>query len=83
MATSTYTVTGMTCGHCVNSVKTEIGKIDGVTSVDVDLASGAVRVDSTDLDISDVLDRVLELAGERRLLTGVTGHAGSSAEHRR
>ncbi|MEV6134921.1 copper ion binding protein [Nocardia sp. NPDC051990] len=47
MATSTYTVTGMTCGHCVNSVKTEIGKIDGVTSVDVDLASGAVRVDST------------------------------------
>lgn len=47
MATSTYTVTGMTCRHCVNSVKTEIGKIDGVTSVDVDLASGAVRVDST------------------------------------
>ncbi|MGW4769047.1 heavy-metal-associated domain-containing protein [Nocardia sp. NPDC004278] len=46
MATSTYTVTGMTCGHCVNSVKTEIGKIDGVTSVDVDLATGAVRVDS-------------------------------------
>ncbi|MET8870843.1 copper ion binding protein [Nocardia sp. NBC_00565] len=46
MATSTYTVTGMTCGHCVSSVKTEIGKIDGVTSVDVDLATGAVRVDS-------------------------------------
>lgn len=46
-------------------------------------AGDAVRVDSTDLDISDVLDRVLELAGERRLLTGVTGHAGSSAEHRR
>ncbi|MFG1791955.1 heavy-metal-associated domain-containing protein [Nocardia sp. NPDC049149] len=47
MPSSTYTVTGMTCGHCVSSVKTEIGKIDGVTSVDVDLASGAVRVDST------------------------------------
>jgi len=46
MATSTYTVTGMTCGHCISSVKTEIGKIDGVTSVDVDLATGAVRVDS-------------------------------------
>ena len=46
MATSTYTVTGMTCGHCVSSVKTEIGKIDGVISVDVDLATGAVRVDS-------------------------------------
>ncbi|WP_327110172.1 cation transporter [Nocardia sp. NBC_01730] len=47
MPTTTYTVTGMTCGHCVSSVKTEIGKIDGVTGVDVDLASGAVRVDST------------------------------------
>ncbi|MFF0545391.1 heavy-metal-associated domain-containing protein [Nocardia thailandica] len=47
MATTTYTVTGMTCGHCVGSVKQEIGKIDGVTSVDVDLASGRVTVDST------------------------------------
>ncbi|WP_194815864.1 heavy-metal-associated domain-containing protein [Nocardia sp. XZ_19_385] len=47
MATTTYTVKGMTCGHCVSSVKSEIGKIDGVTSVDVDLASGAVRVDSS------------------------------------
>ncbi|MEV0434158.1 cation transporter [Nocardia sp. NPDC050413] len=46
MATTTYTVTGMTCGHCVSSVKQEIGKIDGVTGVDVDLASGLVRVDS-------------------------------------
>ncbi|MFI6040251.1 heavy-metal-associated domain-containing protein [Nocardia sp. NPDC051321] len=46
MPSSTYTVTGMTCGHCVSSVKTEIGKIDGVTSVDVDLTSGAVTVDS-------------------------------------
>jgi copper chaperone len=60
MATSTYTVTGMTCGHCVSSVKTEIGKIDGVTSVAVDLASGAVRVDSAtpvaDADIVAAVD---------------------------
>lgn len=48
MATATYTVKGMSCGHCVSSVKTEIGRIDGVTSVDVDLATGAVRVDSTE-----------------------------------
>ncbi|ONM48306.1 heavy-metal-associated domain-containing protein [Nocardia donostiensis] len=60
MSTSTYTVTGMTCGHCVNSVKTEIGKIDGVTSVDVDLASGRVRIDSTapvaDTDVAAAVD---------------------------
>jgi len=42
--TSTYTVNGMTCGHCVASVTDEVGKIDGVT--DVDLASGQVTVES-------------------------------------
>ncbi|MFF2084770.1 heavy-metal-associated domain-containing protein [Nocardia sp. NPDC058176] len=60
MATTTYTVTGMTCGHCVSSVKQEIGKIDGVNSVDVDLASGLVRVDSAtelaDTDIAAAVD---------------------------
>ncbi|MFE5333035.1 heavy-metal-associated domain-containing protein [Embleya sp. NPDC056575] len=44
--TSTYTVTGMTCGHCVSSVKAEVGRIDGVTEVAVDLASGKVTVTS-------------------------------------
>jgi copper chaperone len=46
MATQTYTVTGMTCSHCVNSVSAEVGKIPGVTDVQVDLASGAVTVSS-------------------------------------
>lgn len=40
----TYTVTGMTCSHCVNSVSSEIKQIPGVTDVRVDLASGAVTV---------------------------------------
>ncbi|HVM04881.1 MAG TPA: copper ion binding protein [Acidimicrobiales bacterium] len=44
--TSTYTVTGMTCGHCVRSVTEEVGRIEGVTRVDVDLASGRVTVES-------------------------------------
>lgn len=44
--TSTYTVNGMTCGHCVRSVTEEVGKIEGVTKVDVDLASGRVTVQS-------------------------------------
>ena len=41
-----YTVSGMTCGHCVGSVKEEIGNIAGVTAVDVELASGRVVVTS-------------------------------------
>ncbi|MFD6162471.1 heavy-metal-associated domain-containing protein [Nocardia sp. NPDC060256] len=60
MPSSTYTVTGMTCGHCVSSVQTEIGKIDGVTGVEVDLASGAVTVASAapiaDADIVAAVD---------------------------
>ena len=43
---TTYTVTGMTCQHCVNSVSTEIGKLPGVAGVTVDLATGAVTVSS-------------------------------------
>jgi copper chaperone CopZ len=42
----TYTVTGMTCSHCVNSVGSEIKQIPGVTDVQVDLTSGAVTVTS-------------------------------------
>ncbi|MFI6513261.1 heavy-metal-associated domain-containing protein [Streptosporangium sp. NPDC050855] len=48
MTTSTYTVKGMTCGHCVSSVKEEIGGLPGVTGVDVDLAGGLVTVRSED-----------------------------------
>ena len=47
MATSAYTVTGMTCQHCVNSVQEEVGKVAGVSAVEVDLASGRVTVSST------------------------------------
>ena len=44
--TSTYTVTGMTCGHCVSAVTEELSAIDGVADVQVDLGSGAVTVTS-------------------------------------
>jgi copper chaperone len=47
MSTGTYTVTGMTCGHCATSITEEIGAIDGVTDVVVDLPTGAVTVTST------------------------------------
>jgi Copper chaperone len=46
MTTSTYTVSGMTCAHCVNSVTEEVAKIPGVTAVNVDLASGGLQVSS-------------------------------------
>jgi copper chaperone len=42
----TYTVSGMTCEHCVRSVTEEIGELTGVTDVAVDLPTGAVSVTS-------------------------------------
>ncbi|MCD2111178.1 heavy-metal-associated domain-containing protein [Rhodococcus rhodochrous] len=46
--TSTYTVTGMTCQHCVASVTEEVQEIPGVENVEVDLATGAVTVTSAE-----------------------------------
>ena len=42
--TTTYTVVGMTCGHCVSSVSEEVAALAGVESVDVDLATGTLTV---------------------------------------
>ena len=59
--TSTYTVKGMTCGHCVAAVTEELSKLDGVSHVDVDLASGRVTVESDGpLDDGDVAAAVDE-----------------------
>lgn len=63
MSTATYTVTGMTCDHCVNAVKQEVSKIEGVKGVDVDLASGKVTVES-DGDLSaDAFGAAIDEAG--------------------
>ncbi len=44
IGSTTFTVTGMTCDHCRRAVTQEISAVDGVESVDVDLASGTVTV---------------------------------------
>jgi copper ion binding protein len=46
MNESTYTVTGMTCGHCVASVTEEVQEIPGVSDVQVVLETGALTVTS-------------------------------------
>ncbi|MGP3965299.1 heavy-metal-associated domain-containing protein [Nonomuraea sp. 3N208] len=65
MSSATYTVKGMTCGHCVGSVKSEVGKIAGVTDVDVDLATGKVTVTGNEpIDEALVRDAVEEAGYE-------------------
>lgn len=60
MSTTTqkYDVTGLTCGHCVSSVKEEVGEIAGVESVEVELNVGGASVvtvsSSTPLNNDDV-----------------------------
>ena len=39
-----YSIAGMTCDHCVLSVREEVAEVPGVTAVDVDLASGRMTV---------------------------------------
>jgi copper chaperone len=61
--TTTITVDGMTCGHCVNAVQSEVGKLDGVTDVSVDLASGQVTIVADPAPDADVLREAVEEAG--------------------
>ncbi len=50
--TKTYTIKGMNCPHCQNSVHKAIEAIDGVTSVSVDLSSGTATVEGSQSDES-------------------------------
>jgi len=63
MFTATHEITGMTCGHCVSSVTAAATAIDGVTSVDVDLAWGEVTVTSDAPIDRDRLDQAITAAG--------------------
>ena len=63
MATTTYKVSGMTCGHCVQSVTAEIEKLEGVQDVDVDLETGAVTVTSGDALNADSVRAAVDEAG--------------------
>jgi len=61
MSTSTYTVVGMTCSHCVGAVTEEVTAVPGVQDVDVDLDTGGLTVTSdTDVDDSAVRAAVEE-----------------------
>lgn len=63
MTTSSYSVVGMTCGHCAGSVREEIGRLDGVSQVDVDLATGNVDVTSAAPLSGDDVKAAVEEAG--------------------
>lgn len=61
MTTTKYTVTGMTCGHCVNAVTEEVAALAGVSGVNVQLDDGAMVVESAErLPLSAIAEAVSE-----------------------
>ena len=60
----TFTVSGMTCGHCVLSVREEVSGVAGVEAVDVDLATGRLSVSGAGFSDEAVRNAVAE-AGYR------------------
>jgi copper chaperone CopZ len=72
MSTQTFSVNGMTCGHCVHAVTSELKELPGVDDVSVDLVAGGtstVTVSSaapvSDADVAAALDE----AGDYTLAT--------------
>lgn len=64
MSTTTYTVNGMTCGHCELSVKEEISEISGVTNVTADHTTGAVTVSGEGFSDDQIAAAVAEAGYE-------------------
>lgn len=63
MTVESFTVVGMSCGHCVASVTSEVSKLPGVRRVDVDLATGAVTVESDGPIDRDAFANAIDEAG--------------------
>ena len=72
MSTQTFPVTGMTCGHCVSAVSSEIQEISGVTDVTVDLDAGGTSTltVTSDAPVSETdVAAALDEAGNYHLAT--------------
>jgi copper chaperone len=59
-----YAVQGMTCAHCVLSVREEVSEVDGVHAVDVDLASARLTVAGEDISDEAIRTAVAEAGYE-------------------
>lgn len=72
MSTQIFPVTGLTCGHCVGAVTSELKAVPGVTDVMIDLVAGGTSILSVTADkaITDVeVAAALDEAGEYQLAT--------------
>jgi len=63
VSTRSIAVTGMSCDHCASAIRAEISRLPGVTGIDVDVATGTVRVSGDPLPGDVSLREAVEEAG--------------------
>jgi copper chaperone CopZ len=61
--TTTYKVSGMSCGHCEGAVSSEISEIEGVSAVKAVAASGEVTVTSASEPDDEAVRAAVDEAG--------------------
>jgi copper chaperone len=64
MSTLTYSVPGVSCGHCQQAISSEVGSVAGVETVVVDLETKMVTVTGEGLDEQAVLAAIDEAGYE-------------------
>lgn len=65
MTESTYTVNGMSCGHCASSLTEQVGKLHGVRDVNVDVETRRMVITSeSPLPVGQITHAVQEAGFE-------------------
>jgi len=73
MTTQTFPITGLTCGHCVGAISSELSVLAGVTDVKIDLVTGGTSTLTVTADQALTDDEVavaLDEAGDYKLASG-------------
>jgi copper chaperone CopZ len=73
MSTQTFPITGLTCGHCVGAISSELSVLAGVTDVKIDLVTGGTSTLTVTADQALTDDEVavaLDEAGDYKLASG-------------
>ena len=66
MANQTLNVEGMTCDHCVQTIKEAVNNLIGIRGVEVDLENKqvAVEYDKALLKLGSITDKIVEIGFE-------------------
>ena len=68
MKTVELNVSGMSCGHCVDTVRSALAAVHGVADAEVSLADGRARVSAQDEAKEDAFVQAVERVGYRATL---------------